>query len=65
MTKRQNITPSESPLESKIFFSTSEYAQVPPHATDLFAPLVQQLLQEWDRTFQAAESRLAIKVREA
>ncbi|CRL24611.1 DNA methylase, N-6 adenine-specific, conserved site [Penicillium camemberti] len=61
MTKRQNITPSESPLESKIFFSTSEYAQVPPHATDLFAPLVQQLLQEWDRTFQVAEIRLAIK----
>jgi hypothetical protein len=64
MTKRQDMTASESALESKIFFSTSEYAQVPPRATDLFAPLVQQLLQEWDRTFQAAESRLAIKVRE-
>jgi hypothetical protein len=64
MTKRQDITTSESALESKIYFSTSEYAQVPSRAADLFAPLVQQLLQEWDRTFQAAESRLAIKVRE-
>ncbi|CAI7650494.1 unnamed protein product [Penicillium discolor] len=61
MTKRQDITASESALESKIYFSTSEYAQVPSRAADLFAPLVQQLLQEWDRTFQAAESRLAIK----
>lgn len=64
MTKRQDMAASESALESNIFFSTSEYAQVPPRATDLFAPLVQQLLQEWDSTFQAAESRLAIKVRE-
>ncbi|KAJ5185875.1 ankyrin-2 [Penicillium cf. griseofulvum] len=61
MTKRQDITASESALESKIYFSTSEYAQVSPRAADLFTPLVQQLLQEWDRTFQAAESRLAIK----
>lgn len=64
MTKPQHTTASESGLESRIFFSTSEYAQVPPCATDLFAPLAQQLLQEWDCTFQAAESRLAIKVRE-
>ncbi|KAJ5817114.1 ankyrin-2 [Penicillium robsamsonii] len=61
MTKRQDITASESALESKIYFSTSEHAQVPSRAADLFAPLVQQLLQEWDNTFQAAESRLAIK----
>lgn len=63
MTKREDTTASESALESRIFFSTSEYAYVPPYATDLFAPLAQQLLQEWDHTFQAAESRLAIKVR--
>ncbi|OQD82597.1 hypothetical protein PENANT_c020G06751 [Penicillium antarcticum] len=40
MTKREDMTASESALESKICFSTSEYAQVPPRATDLVAPLV-------------------------
>lgn len=65
MTKRQDTTTSESTLESRIFFSTSEYAQVPPDAIDLFAPLVQQLRQEWDLTFQAAELRLAMKVRKS
>lgn len=63
MTKRHNANASESVLESKTFFSTSEYAQVPPRAADLFIPLIQQLLQEWDNTFRAAESRLASKVR--
>lgn len=64
MTKCEDTMASDSALESRIFFSTSEYAQVPPCAANLFAPLAQQLLQVWDRTFQVAESRLAIKVRE-
>jgi hypothetical protein len=61
MTKPQDRNASESALESRIYFSTSEYAQVPPCAKDLFVPLAEQLLQVWDQTFQAAESRLAIK----
>ncbi|GIC88089.1 ankyrin-2 [Aspergillus udagawae] len=61
MTKRPNAKASESALESRTFFSTAEYAQLPPCATDLFAPLVQQLLEEWRQTFQTAESRLAMK----
>lgn len=64
MAKPQDKTASDSALESRVFFSTSEYAQVPPCATDIFGPLVKQLLQEWDCTFEAAESRLARKVRE-
>lgn len=65
MTKRHDARASESVLESRTFFSTSEYAQVPPRAADLFLPLIQQLLQEWDSTFRAAESRLATKVRDS
>ncbi|KAF7506301.1 hypothetical protein GJ744_011874 [Endocarpon pusillum] len=34
---------SSSLLQSQVFFSTSEYAQIPPYATDLFVPLVQQV----------------------
>ncbi|KAK4232873.1 hypothetical protein C8A03DRAFT_19934, partial [Achaetomium macrosporum] len=61
MTKCQDKKAAESALESKIFFSTSEYAQIPLRATELFDPLAQQLRQEWVRTFQAAESRLTKK----
>ncbi|KAH7147076.1 hypothetical protein B0J13DRAFT_524783 [Dactylonectria estremocensis] len=50
-------------MESRTFFGTSEYAQVPPTAAELFAPLVEQLRHAWDHAFQAAESRLARKVR--
>jgi hypothetical protein len=63
MIKRQDFSAAGSALESRIFFSTSEYAQVPPSATALFAPLAQQLHEEWDHTLQVAESRLATKVR--
>ncbi|KAL2176976.1 uncharacterized protein P884DRAFT_270336 [Thermothelomyces heterothallicus CBS 202.75] len=60
MTKRQDKRAAESTSgwESKTFFSTSEYAQIPVRATELLEPLVQQLRQGWVRTFRAAESRL-------
>ncbi|KAK4232843.1 hypothetical protein C8A03DRAFT_19953 [Achaetomium macrosporum] len=61
MIKGRDKKAAESALESKIFFSTSEYAQIPLRATELFNPLAQQLRQEWARTFQAAESRLMTK----
>ncbi|KAJ5768516.1 ankyrin-2 [Penicillium manginii] len=61
LVKLHDATASDSVLESKIFFSTSEYAQVPRRATDLFLPLVQQLLQEWNLTLHAAENRLEMK----
>jgi hypothetical protein len=63
LVKLHDATASDSVLESKVFFSTSEYAQVPRRATDLFLPLVQQLLQEWNLTLHAAENRLEMKVR--
>ncbi|KAK4243222.1 hypothetical protein C7999DRAFT_18406 [Corynascus novoguineensis] len=60
MIKCQDRT-IEKPLKSRIFFTTSDYAQIPLRATELFTPLAQQLRQDWASTFQAAESRLSAK----
>ncbi|KAJ5772683.1 ankyrin-2 [Penicillium odoratum] len=59
MTKSQGL--GGDSLESREFFSTSEYARVPPNATHLFIQLVQRLLQYWECPFRAAETRLAMK----
>lgn len=45
-------------LETKTVFSTLEYAAVPNAATDLFVPLVQQLQEEWNDVYKAADQRL-------
>jgi hypothetical protein len=47
-----------SNLRSKTFFSTLEYAEVPNAATDLFSPLIQQLQEEWNGIYRAAEQHL-------
>ncbi|KAK4243683.1 DNA methylase, N-6 adenine-specific, conserved site [Corynascus novoguineensis] len=60
MTKCQDERAIEGSLESRIFFSTSEHAEVPVRAAELLTPLVQQLRQDWAGTFQVAESRLAM-----
>lgn len=49
-------------LVSKTFFSTLEYAAVPSTASDLFVPLVQQLQEEWNGVFKAADQHLSSMV---
>lgn len=49
-------------LQTKTFFSTLEYAAVPNAATDLFVPLVQQLQEEWNGVYKAADQHLLFMV---
>lgn len=53
---------SKTKLESKTFFSTLEFAAVPNTPTDLFVPLVQQLLGEWNLVYNAADQHLSSMV---
>ena len=46
-------------LQSQIFFSTSEYAQVPRLATDLLVPLVRKVQSMWDHNFREFQKRLS------
>ncbi|KAH6888428.1 hypothetical protein B0T10DRAFT_488158 [Thelonectria olida] len=63
MTKRQSTgdAKTQSTLESRTFFGTSEYTEVPSSAPDLLKPLVEQLRRQWDDTFEQAEKRLGMK----
>ena len=45
-------------LRATNFFSTLEYAAVPNAATDLFAPMVEQVCEEWGVIYKAAEEHL-------
>ncbi|MCJ1271167.1 Ankyrin-2 [Lobaria immixta] len=45
-------------LETRTVFSTLEFAAVPDTATDLFAPLAQQLQEEWNGVYKAADQHL-------
>lgn len=54
---------SRTTLESKNFFSTLEYGAVPKTATDLFLPLIQQLQEEWNAVYGAAEQHLDDRAR--
>jgi hypothetical protein len=47
----------------RIFFTTSNYADVPDDAWDLLMPLLQQLAKNWRNTIEAAEGYLLTKVR--
>ena len=62
----QNLLDSKrsirSLLKATTFFSTLEYAAVPDAATDLFAPMVQQVHEEWKVIYRAAEEHLDIMV---
>lgn len=53
----------QSATGPRIFFSTSNYAEVPDDAWDLLLPLIQQLAQNWAKTIQSAETYLLTKVR--
>ena len=46
-------------LQSRVFFSTSEYAQVPKLATDLLIPLIQKVQTMWDHNFRVFQERLS------
>ncbi|KAL0931499.1 uncharacterized protein CTRU02_214234 [Colletotrichum truncatum] len=59
MTMSEDTSKHGNILESKAFFSTSEYAQVPPYASALLLPLVEELEDIWKGTFQRAEERLS------
>ena len=46
-------------LQSRIYFSTSEYAQVPELATDLLVPLIRKVQRMWDHDFSEFRKRLS------
>lgn len=49
-------------LETKTYFSTLEHAAVPNSPTDLFSPLVLQLIKEWEDVCTAADQHLSYMV---
>lgn len=49
-------------LESRIFFSTSEYAEIPKIATDLLHPLITKVRNIWDQNFSRFQQRLGLIV---
>ena len=49
-------------LQSRIFFSTSEYAQIPKMAIDLLSPLVEKLQSIWEQNFQILQKRFGLMV---
>ena len=49
-------------LRSRIFFSTSEYAEVPERATDLLVPLVKKFRSIWIQNFSRFHERLGLMV---
>ena len=49
-------------LQSRIFLSTSEYAQIPAIATDLLIPLISKVQSIWDRNFDRFQERLRVMV---
>ena len=53
---------SSSVLQSRVYFSTSEYAMLPDYAVDLFAPLIDQIQQIWRESYRACDERLSIMV---
>ena len=52
-----------SVLQSRIFFSTSEYAEIPKVATDLLLPLLQKVQSIWDHNFNEFQKRVSYMVR--
>lgn len=49
-------------LESRIFFSTSEYAEIPKTATDLLCPLVLKVQSIWGQNFSRFQKHLGLMV---
>ena len=49
-------------LQSRIFFSTSEYAEIPQMATDLFRPLVEKVQSIWEQNLYRFQRRLGLMV---
>ena len=49
-------------LQSWIFFSTSEYAEVPQMATDLLRPLVEKVQSIWEQNLYRFQRRLGLMV---
>lgn len=49
-------------LQSRIYISTSEHAQVPTLATDLLVPLVQKVDGMWDHNFREFQKRQSYMV---
>ncbi|KAF6223158.1 hypothetical protein HO173_013258 [Letharia columbiana] len=47
-------------LESRIFFSTSEYAEIPKTATDLLCPLVLKVQSIWGQNFSRFQKHLGL-----
>ena len=55
--------PRKPVLQSRIFFSTSEYAEIPKMATDLLLPLVNKIRSIWEQNFQRFQKRFGLMVR--
>lgn len=49
-------------LQSRIFFSTSEYAEIPQMATDLLLPLVLKVRSIWSENSSRFQRRLKLMV---
>lgn len=54
--------PRKHVLQSRIFFSTSEYAEIPERATDLLPPLVKKVQSIWEQNFQRFQKRFGFMV---
>ncbi|KAM0800737.1 ankyrin repeat-containing domain protein [Usnea florida] len=52
--------PRKPVLQSRIFFSTSEYAEVPKMATDLLPPLVKKVQTIWEQNFHRFQKRFGL-----
>jgi hypothetical protein len=63
--KNINSLASKILLQSRTFFSTSEYAEIPVYATDLFLPLVREVQDIWNSNFAGIQGRLLAMVRKS
>ena len=46
-------------LQSKLFFTTLEYCEIPNSPTELFRPCIRQLEEEWNLICEAAANHLS------
>lgn len=66
MVKMRRINSEGNPetkFESRVFYSTSDYGELPQSAPHLFVPLVSSLKKEWAKTFEEAKRHQTDTVR--
>jgi putative NADPH-quinone reductase len=60
----QESRPGRSILETKVFFTTLDYCELPKSPTEYFCPCIRQLEEEWNNICEAAENHLSNMVRD-